>query len=124
MLYKTFQVSVNYLYNRYPRQNYAIVGYNATSRCNSLPTFRNKLSVPSSRIIKMGLIRCPETSVRNYHSSLCNNPQERSSHLVLGGSQKSQGCPSVSFQITPFHVCSVTTSKPDVMRAWAIKQRK
>jgi len=25
----------------------------------------------------MGLIGCPETSVRNYHCLLCNNPEER-----------------------------------------------
>ena len=25
----------------------------------------------------MGTIRCPETSVRNYHYSLRNNPEER-----------------------------------------------
>ena len=27
----------------------------------------------------MGLIDCPETSVRSYHYSLRNNPEERSS---------------------------------------------
>ena len=30
----------------------------------------------------MGPIGCPETSVRNYHYSLRNNPEERSSHLL------------------------------------------
>ena len=34
----------------------------------------------------MGPIRCPETSVRNYHYSLRNNPEERSSHLLRRGS--------------------------------------
>jgi len=29
----------------------------------------------------MGLIGCPETSVRNYHYSLRNSPEERSSHV-------------------------------------------
>ena len=29
----------------------------------------------------MGPIGCPETSVRNYHCSLRNNPQERISHV-------------------------------------------
>jgi len=32
--------------------------------------------------LKMGPIGCPETSVRNYHYSLCNNPEERSSHFI------------------------------------------
>jgi hypothetical protein len=30
----------------------------------------------------MGPIGCPETSVRNYHYSLHNNPKERSSHVL------------------------------------------
>jgi hypothetical protein len=30
----------------------------------------------------MGPIGCPETSVRNYHYSLRNNPEERSSQMV------------------------------------------
>ena len=38
----------------------------------------------------MGLINCPETSVRNYHCSLRNDPEERSSHLLSDGSLKSR----------------------------------
>ena len=34
----------------------------------------------------MGLIGCPETSVRSYHYSLHNNPEVCSSHLLHGGS--------------------------------------
>ena len=37
----------------------------------------------------MGPLGCPETSVRIYHYSLPNNPEERSSHLLRGGSLKS-----------------------------------
>jgi len=33
---------------------------------------------------------CPETSVRNYHNSPCNDPKERSSRLLRGGSVKSR----------------------------------
>jgi hypothetical protein len=36
-----------------------------------------------------GATGCPETSVRNYHYSLSNNPEDRSSHLLRGGSLKS-----------------------------------
>jgi len=32
--------------------------------------------------LKMGPIGCPETSVRNYHNVLRNNPEERSSLLI------------------------------------------
>ena len=36
----------------------------------------------------MGPKGCPKTSVKNYHYSLRNDPEERSSHLVRGGSHK------------------------------------
>jgi hypothetical protein len=36
----------------------------------------------------MGRIVCPETSVTNYHHSLRNNPEERISQLLCGGSLK------------------------------------
>jgi len=38
----------------------------------------------------MGPIGCPETSVRNYHYLLRNNPEERSSHLLRDKSLKSR----------------------------------
>jgi hypothetical protein len=37
----------------------------------------------------MELIFCPETSIRNYHHSLRNNPEERSFHPLRGRSLKS-----------------------------------
>jgi hypothetical protein len=40
--------------------------------------------------LKMAPIVCPETSIRNYHYSLRNNPEERSSHLLRGESLKSR----------------------------------
>jgi hypothetical protein len=40
---------------------------------------------------KVGLIGFPQTSVRNYHYLLLNNPEERNSELLIfrGGSPKS-----------------------------------
>jgi hypothetical protein len=38
----------------------------------------------------MGPIRCPETSVNNYHTTPCNILEERRSHKHRGGSQKSK----------------------------------
>jgi hypothetical protein len=38
----------------------------------------------------MGPIGCPKTSVRNYHYSLRNKPEERSSRTLRGGSLKSR----------------------------------
>ena len=40
--------------------------------------------------MKMGRVGCPETSVRNYHYSLRNNPEQRSSHPPRGGILKSR----------------------------------
>jgi hypothetical protein len=40
------------------------------------------------RPLMAGLIRCPQTSVRNYHSTLCNTPEERISHQHGGRSLK------------------------------------
>ena len=38
----------------------------------------------------MGPIGCLDTSVRNYHFTLCNIPEERRSHLHRGGSLNSR----------------------------------
>jgi hypothetical protein len=71
----------------------AVLHYHIGSSVNFLPTFRGKLSVPSSKAkkstecssseseeqykpLKMGSIGCPESSVRNYHYFLRNNPVE------------------------------------------------
>jgi hypothetical protein len=40
----------------------------------------------------MGPIGCPDTLARNYHYSLRNNREERSSHLLRGGNLKSRIC--------------------------------
>jgi hypothetical protein len=43
-----------------------------------------------SRTLSLGPIVCLESSVRNYHYSLSNNPEERSSQLLRAGSLKSR----------------------------------
>jgi len=71
-------------------ENCTLLDYYAGSSGNFLLTFWVSVLVPSlgfknpkvlsdSWIMKMGLIGCPETSVRNYHCSLDSNPEERSS---------------------------------------------
>ena len=62
----------------------AVLSHYKACSGNLLPTFWDKLSVPSSAVKKFytGPIGCPETSVRNYHCTLCNNPEGPSS-LVL-----------------------------------------
>jgi len=55
------------------QENYALLGHYAAGSGNSFPDFRP---------FKMEPIGCPETSVKNYHYSLCNEPEERSSPAV------------------------------------------
>jgi len=72
-----------------PRSRWELrfLGYYAASSGNSVLTFRDNLSVPSSRVklskswsLKMGPIACTEMSERNYHSMLRKIPKERRSH--------------------------------------------
>jgi hypothetical protein len=48
----------------------------------------------------MGPLGCPETSVINYHYSLRNNPEERSSRVLRDRSLKSRFCNS-EYENTP-----------------------
>jgi hypothetical protein len=72
----------------------ALLGHYAASSGNPLPAFRDNVSVSSSKVkktrtswlLKMGRIRCPETSVKDYRSTLRNIPEERRAHQHRGGS--------------------------------------
>ena len=61
---------------------------------HTVPFINPVLRLPSfcmnSWPLKMVPIGCPETSVRNYHYSLRNTPEECSSHLLRGGCLKSR----------------------------------
>jgi hypothetical protein len=35
-------------------------------------------------LLKMGPIFCPDTSVKDYHSTLCNIPEERRCQVIIG----------------------------------------
>ena len=74
----------------------AFLGYYAAYSGNSLPTIRDNLSVPSSRVknrsqnpwpLNMGPISCPETSVRNCHytRTLRNITEQRICYLHTAG---------------------------------------
>ena len=74
-------------------ENCALLGGYTACGGNSLTPFRDNLGVPSSRgmgslSLKMEPIGYPETSVRNYHYTLCNSPEEFSSYLFSCGSLK------------------------------------
>jgi len=78
-------------------------------------TYRSHAQVQESRTLKMGLIGCPETSVRKYHYSLRNNPEERNSQLLHGGSLKSTKQTSKQTHTrytTPFAVTNKSTNFP------------
>jgi hypothetical protein len=87
----------------------ALLGYYAASCGNCLPTFRDNVS--DSWPVKMGPIRCPKTSVNNYHTTPRNNPEERRSHQHRSGSLKSRICAVYSYGIyihagtSLFHIC-------------------
>jgi hypothetical protein len=69
------------------------LGNYAGSSSNALTTFRDNLFVPSSVVfltLNMEPISCPETSVKDYHSSLRNIPEERRCHQHRRGSLKSR----------------------------------
>jgi hypothetical protein len=70
----------NYMWKKYPPENFNLRGYYATSSGNFLPTIRDKT---------IG----PETLVRNYYYSLSNSPEKRNFHLLRSGSLKSE-CPA------------------------------
>jgi hypothetical protein len=48
--------------------------------------------VITRRRVGIGKERCPETSVNNYHTTLCNNPEDHRFHQHRGGSLKSWTC--------------------------------
>jgi hypothetical protein len=62
-------------------ENCALLDYYAAGSGNFLPTFWDNLLVPSSRF--MNPFGCPETSVGNYHYSLRNDTEKRSSQGQL-----------------------------------------
>jgi hypothetical protein len=70
-------------------KNFVLLGYDAAGIGNSLPSLRDNLS-GRFLTVKMGPIGCSEISRKFYHSSLRNNPEERSSHLLHSGSLKSR----------------------------------
>jgi hypothetical protein len=66
-----------------------LLGYYTASCGNYLPTFRDNVLVPSeSWPVRMGPIRCLETSVNDYHTTPCNNPEDHRFHQHRGGSLK------------------------------------
>ena len=77
------------LYRNQQPENCSLLGCCAAYSGYFLPTFRDNVSFPSM-LQEMGPIGCPETSVRNYHYSLRNNPEERSYQLLLDGSLNSR----------------------------------
>jgi hypothetical protein len=53
----------------------------------------------------MGQIGCPETTVRNYHYSLRDKPEERNSHVLGGGGLKSRSVFCLATSCSPQCSC-------------------
>ena len=66
-----------------------LLGYQAACSGDSLPTFRDNMWV------------------RNYNYTLCNNPEERSSHVLQGGSVQSRKVPTYRKAATTLFSLSV-----------------
>ena len=73
-----------------------LLGCYAAYGGNSLPTFRDILSVPSSRIKRLGFLTLEDGTYRmsrnvgkKNHITLCNIPEERRSHVLRGWNPKS-----------------------------------
>jgi hypothetical protein len=65
-------------FHRYVNKICALLGFYAKQNCNSVPTFRDNLSAPSSRV-KLGPLGCHEMSVQNCRSRLRKTWEERKS---------------------------------------------
>ena len=90
------------------------LGFHASFRCNSVPTFRDNLSVPSPPI--------GSDTACSYHSTLRKIPDDRRSQVHRGGSLKSHKslkCPPPPHNCT-FLVC--TDKKVWYLRAQSIVQ--
>jgi hypothetical protein len=62
------------------------VSLRSTNNYFLIPTLTSSSQI--SWPLMIGPICCTETSVSNYHRTLCNIPEERRSHLLRGGSLK------------------------------------
>jgi len=74
----------NWNESTYPLRRHKFTYSNKQSFLSTCSGFFFMISWP----LKLEPIGCPETSVRNYHYTLLNDPEGRSSHLLRGGSLK------------------------------------
>ena len=64
-------------------RNLHYLGNYAAYSVNSLPTFRDNLSVLSAIVTKLGLIGCPKTSVKNWYYTSRKSKEERGSQKIF-----------------------------------------
>jgi hypothetical protein len=74
-------------YRREADENCPLLGYYAVSSDSFLPTFRDKIGFKNRKYFGFlthegGKIGCPGRSLRNYHYSMRDNPEQKSSHHV------------------------------------------
>jgi hypothetical protein len=98
-------------------------------KASTLPLdHRSHFWVITQRVVVISYRRLgPETSLRNYHYWLRNNPEERSGHLLRCGSLKSQTCGSVFKEriLFPDYKCWLLhKSSPGRHCMWGIEVRR
>jgi len=104
-------------------QNCALLGSFAACSGNFLPTFRDNLSAPSSRVKNprpptMGPICCP---VRNHHYTLRSSPEERGTHLLRGGKLKSRLVTCLSYLDVLLFLAKNCTKNSTTLYIWTNK---
>jgi hypothetical protein len=76
--FRKHSLGLHKIYVTYPKLNLWLMGH-FSEACQEI---QEGLSSWISWFLKMGLIGCPETSVRNYHYTLRNIPEERRSEKL------------------------------------------
>jgi len=79
----------------HPSQVFALLVCYAGYIDNCLLTFKESISIPSSRSkqscpLKMDLKGCPKMLVNSYQHTLCNSSEEWRPHLLCSSSMKSR----------------------------------
>ena len=100
--------------------NCARLDYYAAGIGNSLPVFRDNLSVSSSVVSSLSRwpIGCSETSVRDYHYSLRTSPEERNSHIFRDGSLKSHIISGSFFHVPTIIPSTFNSNKDYLLTPW------
>ena len=103
-------------------ENCALLGYYTANSGHFLLTFRDNLSVPSSGSRFLTLRTGPETSVRNYHYSLRNNPEVRKTDELRKEKSDFEELFKISSLVSGY--CGVNSAKPPAFGVGNVSQSR